>query len=1514
MSINWQNLRTWNGSQQTAFEKLCCQLASAKEPEEGAQFIPKGDPDAGVECYWVLPNGNEHGWQAKFFTKSPDASQWRQVDQSVKSSLEAHPRLNSYTVCFPIDMPDAREKGKKSCRDRWLDHVEKWEGWAKGRGMSVQFSYWGETELLQRLSQRGQEGLEYFWFNEQVLSDDWLQERLAEAVASAGPRYTPKLRVDLPIGEVFDGLCRSPGFFARLKQHRRSVSISYKELCRFMPDDLVQDECFLALDRHMNELLDRLRAVRETADEGIPFEQIARQCVLCEHAVWPLVEAWRQGDDQASRYSPPVEVALHSVRELVDALVQLEHFSNGDEAKTVVAGRLLLVGKAGTGKTFIFCDVARRRVEEGLPALLLLAKHFRNDEPWQQILGSLDLQCTAEQFLGALGAAARARQSKALILIDALNEGEGRDLWEEHLPRILSRLSGHPEIALAVSVRTSYEDLVIPEHCRSDLPRVEHRGFEGHEYEATEAFFSYYGIQHPATPLLLPEFSNPLFLSLFCKTMQNLGLHTLPPDFGHLTSVFDEFVESINRKLARPQYLDYDERDRYVQKAVQRITELMADHHKAWLSREEARAVVDALCPRSGHTKSLLAHLVSEELLTEDRIPVARGKSIDIVTFAYERFSDHMIAKYLLSKHVVRHRLKHSFRRDGLLGFFLRSADARLAYGGLLEAMSIELAEEHGRELVELAPYADSDEILRLAFIESLLWRRRSAFSNGTHTYIKKCILTDGNVFERFIESVLLVGTDPAHPYNADFLHRLLSKESLPQRDAWWSILLFEQYGQRSAVDRLVEWGSASENKMGVPDEVTRLAATVLAWFLTTSHRFLRDRATKALVRLLEGRVHVLRRILRAFANVDDAYVLERLYAVAYGVAMRSADDSGLGSLAQEMYELVFADDNPPPHVLLRDYARGVVELALHRGLDLDIEVAKIRPPYGSEWPAAIPEKGALAKYDPIGTEHNEAADERWCLYNSVMGDGDFANYVLSPYGLTACWSAHRLGAPREPTPKERLEAFVRSLTKRQKQAWDDWQDALRRAQALTFQRVRLQLASDSEILLGAGADSSAPEAREEAAAAERRFRSTLSGRKLQTFDRHVSPHLKTSSQPRREDGFDVSLAQRWILQRVLELGWRNKLFGAFDAALARSLRYGRGAHKPERIGKKYQWIAYHECLARIADNFQFMGDEPSSGQGHYDGPWQIIYGRDIDPSFVLTKPPDELSKGQESPWWVPVVYKDWDSEPDPRSWVMFEGDILPVEKLLEVVDPADRQRWLVLDAFYSWTEPVPLEEEQFERPRRQLYSILGSYVVRKTDIARLYDWAVEQNFYGRWMPESVQTDQVFIGEYHWAPAFRHWIRTVEGNGDWISREEIPCSLVVTAHQHFQESQGYDCSVEDAMTIRVPSRWIADGMGLRWAGVEGEFVDAQGNVVARDPSIHAAGPSALLVKRDAFLSFLERERCTVLWTLIGEKQVLGWDEDGVQWPGCLKLTGAYRLFRNRIRGQRRATYQGPESK
>jgi hypothetical protein len=199
---------------------------------------------------------------------------------------------------------------------------------------------------------------------------------------------------------------------------------------------------------------------------------------------------------------------------------------------------IILYGKAGTGKTHLLCDIARRRVEAGLPTILLMGQRFvSNDAPWHQVFQQLDLaNISAEAFVGALEAAAQAANSRALLIIDALNEGAGRTIWPTHLAAFLAQVERSPWIGVVLAVRSSYEKVVIPEDVHERAVKVVHEGFSEKEYDAVKTFFVHYGLELPSTPLLALEFRNPLFLKTLCQGLNAKGESRLPRGFHGITS------------------------------------------------------------------------------------------------------------------------------------------------------------------------------------------------------------------------------------------------------------------------------------------------------------------------------------------------------------------------------------------------------------------------------------------------------------------------------------------------------------------------------------------------------------------------------------------------------------------------------------------------------------------------------------------------------------------------------------------------------------------------------------------------------------------------------------------------------------------------------------------------------------------------------------------------------------------------------------------------------------------
>ena len=999
-NLDWKAIRSLNGSQREGFEELCAQLARA-EGAADAKFERKGTPDAGVECYCVLPDETEWGWQAKYFD-SLESSQWSQLDSSVKTALEKHPNLVRYFICVPMDRPDARVQGRRSTLQRWSEHAEKWEGWAADHGMNVEFVWWGSSELLDELSDPKHIGRVHFWFNKRGFDQQWFQDRLKEAIDSAGPRYTPQVHVELPIARSLELFGHSDNEANRVKSLARDVRREPLYARISSGDDEVPGlRCSLdELMKLREEVLSGFAELQFTPDRVGQLENLKESlasAVCMVNEVRTLLRR-SESDSQTSRGKTDSAESQSPLRDLSENLLQLQFTllrvqSEIDEANRIANSSLMILrGDAGTGKTHLLCDLASARIERGAPTVLLMGQRFRETtEPWTQVLQHLGLQgMNTEELVGALEAAAQAANHRALVIVDALNEGEGRSIWLAHLAAFLARLEQSPWIATLLSVRSTYEKAVISEEVRGRAAELVHYGFGDKEYDAVQTFFSHYGIELPSAPILRPEFTNPLFLKIICEGLQQRGEKRIPRGFHGITMAFDLYLDAVNGRLA--DILDYNVSDKLVRKALDEIAGYFVSEGDRWLPREEAETIVNELLPGRAFSRSLYNALVSEGVLLEDmRWPLPgvseevtltsnqqftdrilgmlrtvattlaatvkrllswntdevtpqtqysdwtiADKPQEVVSISYERFADHIIVDQLLRRHLDKGDPASSFGEGGELAFLWQ--DNYYTNSGLIEAMCVQVPELTGKELVTLTPEVGNTFRFAEAFVQSIVWRRLDALTDETLTVFNKLIWGRG-ASASALDSLLTVSTIPGHLFNSESLDGALRKYSMPDRDAWWSTYLHHTYGKGGAVDRLLDWAlaQASRNGDSLEDEVIDLSAVTLAWMLTTSNRFLRDKATKALVSLLTDRLQSTTQLVDRFADVDDPSVAERVYAVVYGVAMRSYDPSGVGELAATVYGKIFASSAPPPHILLRDYARGVVERAIHLGAELDV-------------------------------------------------------------------------------------------------------------------------------------------------------------------------------------------------------------------------------------------------------------------------------------------------------------------------------------------------------------------------------------------------------------------------------------------------------------------------------------------------------------------------------------------------------------------------------------------------
>jgi len=1131
--------------------------------------------------------------------------------------------------------------------------------------------------------------------------------------------------------------------------------------------------------------------------------------------------------------------AAVELRRTASSLWDLKELVAGDAARLVNVPALLVQGRPGTGKTHLLCHVARGRCDAGQPTVVLLGQWFSRDEPWAQVLRQLGLDCGVDEFLGALNVAAEVTNSRALIFVDALNEGEGLDVWPQHLHGFLEKLRWWPRLGVAMSCRISYLEATLPEGLDgAKLVRVNHEGFAGHEYEAVRTFFERFQLILPDFPLMVPEFQNPLFLKLLCEGLHAEGVNTVPRGSTGVTRLFGRFLALAERRLSRAGRCDYPEQDRLVRRAVDGLAEEMLERGQAWVPFEVARELTDRMLPNRGWSKSLLNGLLSEGVLFEELIPQGDERA-RAVFFAYQRLGDHRRAAMLCERLGSLEALASRCQDLG--------ADSSSAYrhSGLLEALAVQVPERWSRELHEIVP-DPSLEPIQSAFLESLIWRDLNAFPAELPLDYLNRIPSYRWGDNQVLATLLQVACVPDHPFNARILHSTLWRLSMADRDSWWSIFLHWNSHEEGPVTRMIEWAWSEDTSYCAADAAL-LCATTLAWYLTASNRFLRDRATKALVSLLESRLTVLVDLLERFKDVNDLYVAERLYAVAYGCCLVSADTEGIARVAAAVYGQVFADGCPPEHILLRDHAQGVIERALQLGCNLpDVDEARLRPPYQSKWPVRAPAEKAL--------EERYLQDDRyWPFRWSLVSIGDFRRYVVE----------HTVEEFLAPGQSRKIASARREAVQRAAESWRGFVNSLTEALAEALARHE----------------------------GPRPIESILTTEQRQDMRQALADYEEARSKPHRVP-FDAALATRWIFARVLKLGWTPKRFLEFDRAVSHDL--SRTDHRSERIGKKYQWIALHQLLSRIADHCRLKPDWNDDDPRAYKGAWQLSL-RDIDPSMLL-RSTEAIWGATQRCWWASVA-QPVPSEPTPEeteTWLRSDAGLPPPAELAEVTD-RDGRHWLALEGHYEWQEEAPPEVDPHQLDRCRLWYQIRSYLVRRSDLASFSRWAEKQNWMGRWMPESHECWDVLLGEYPWHPSVAETIR------DWetVKRSSsVPAPVVVTSSSYRWEGRGYDYSLDGSVSGLVPSPFLIDSLSLSWRGQDFRYVNSDGRLTAWDPSARERGPHALLIDKEAFARFLEEEGLSLVWTVLGEKQILG---ERVISRGRFEVCGAMVLEDDAVR-------------
>ena len=350
------------------------------------------------------------------------------------------------------------------------------------------------------------------------------------------------------------------------------------------------------------------------------------------------------------------------------------------------------------------------------------------------------------------------------------------------------------------------------------------------------------------------------------------------------------------------------------------------------------------------------------------------------------------------------------------------------------------------------------------------------------------------------------------------------------------------------------------------------------------------------------------------------------------------------------------------------------------------------------------------------------------------------------------------------------------------------------------------------------------------------------------------------------------------------ELGYTKEYIYENDrSSWSRNVNFDRNhVGKTERIGKKYQWIALYNILARISDRHKVKDYMYAEDYETYKGSWNP-YVRDFDPtlnSHFLKNPDIPVLESH-----VDFEYK-LDSKVESissRVWVTQEENFFSQNSKFLCHNDNKKNEWVFLISY------AKTEIGHYESILHDMWSWTLSYFVSKKTWPKIKKAVMNMD-----LRNGIQGSNyvLFNREYFWSSGVDDTLMnhaSKYGRGGNIMKNLIPTKV------SFKWEEEYDASQDESVSFEMPMRILVEEMELCQHKYDGSFYNKANELVAFDTqlsnqkNIYNRG---LAIRKNILLEFLEKTDMTIFWFSFGEKQAFRKKDGGQVWS---EWEGFYEL-------------------
>lgn len=322
------------------------------------------------------------------------------------------------------------------------------------------------------------------------------------------------------------------------------------------------------------------------------------------------------------------------------------------------------------------------------------------------------------------------------------------------------------------------------------------------------------------------------------------------------------------------------------------------------------------------------------------------------------------------------------------------------------------------------------------------------------------------------------------------------------------------------------------------------------------------------------------------------------------------------------------------------------------------------------------------------------------------------------------------------------------------------------------------------------------------------------------------------------------------------EFGWDDEL-GELDNGVYSASRYD---NKTERFGKKYLWMALYKTDALLCDHCsvlkdQFYGSDlpKQKDMAATPYPWLTYEYSTIDPTLSVKKGDDLISFNADLPENVDNVDND--------QW-MDKGYPLPTPRLL--LKDQNGDDWVLLTCYDGHTT------EATDDTIKDLFLYTNAGFIKKEEVVAYKEWAKEQNFHGRWMPEcrNGSTDYLW-NEYPWAETY------IRHKDEWEkehSHEGPGFTLKLSYEAQLQENWlGLDSPNDWLHEVCMPNHHIMEYLKL-YTAERGVVRDISTNEIV-SVNTRIGSLRGLAMRKNYLLKYLTDFGYALVYYSLGEKLV-----------------------------------------